>query len=299
MQSAHSVASAPVRARSGAAGAAARRVPGIAGAALVAVVMVVLFGPVLLLALFSFNDSTVISLPWEGFTTRWYSQAWGDPDARLAVVHSLVVAGVVTPVCLVLGTLAAFGVTRFRFRGRGGAAGLLGAPLVVPWLVIGVAGLLFFGQLNVDLSLYTIGLMHIVCTFPLVVAIISAGLVRFDRKLEEAAIDLGASQFQMLRRIVLPQLAPALAASAIFAFSWSFNNFEISFFTGGYDQTFPVWVYSILRHAKNLPIVNAVSTVISVAQVFIVFGAWWLLRRLSRSGRGEQDFTDLVTGGLR
>ena len=86
--------------------------------------------------------------------------------------------------------------------------------------------------------------MHLVVTFPLVVAIVSAGLVRFQRSLEEAAIDLGATQWQMLRYVVLPQIAPSLAAAAIFAFAWSFNNFEISFFTGGFDQTFPVWVFS-------------------------------------------------------
>ena len=109
--------------------------------------------------------------------------------------------------------------------------------------------------------------MHLVVTFPLVVAIVSAGLVRFQRSLEEAAIDLGASQAQMLRYVVLPQIAPSLAAAGIFAFAWSFNNFEISFFTGGFEQTFPVWVFSILRQSENLPLVNAVSTVIAVAQI--------------------------------
>jgi ABC-type spermidine/putrescine transport system permease subunit II len=139
--------------------------------------------------------------------------------------------------------------------------------------------------------------MHVVCTFPLVVAIVSAGLVRFDRSLEEAAIDLGASHLQMLRRVMLPQMAPALAASAIFAFSWSFNNFEISFFTGGYEQTFPVWAYSVLRHAENLPIVNAASTVISAAQVAVVYAGWWALKRFAASGRGSENPAALMTGG--
>jgi len=257
-----------------------------------------LFGPVVLLAVFSFNDSTIIALPFKGFTTEWYSQAWHNQEAHDAVWHSLLIAAIVTPVCLVLGTMTAFGLTRLRFRGRGGVGGLVGAPLVVPWLVIGVGALLLFGQFDVPLSLNTIGVMHVVCTFPLVVAIVSAGLVRFDRRLEEAAIDMGCTQLQMLRHIVLPQLAPALAASAIFAFTWSFNNFEISFFTGGYDQTFPVWVFSVLRHSKNLPIVNAVSTIISAAQVLLVFGGWWLLKRLSKRN-GDQSAVDIVVGGIR
>ena len=122
--------------------------------------------------------------------------------------------------------------------------------------------------------------MQLVVTFPLVVAIVSAGLVRFQRSLEEAAIDLGASQVQMLRYVVLPaDRARRWPRPAIFAFAWSFNNFEISFFTGGFEQTFPVWVFSILRQSENLPLVNAVSTVIALAQVIVVFGAWQLIKR--------------------
>jgi ABC-type spermidine/putrescine transport system permease subunit II len=277
-----------------------RAAPGVASATLVAVVLVILFGPVLMLALFSFNDSSIISLPWEGFTTRWYEDAWSNQQAKDAVVNSLVVASIVTVVSLVLGTAAAWGLTRLRFRGRGLVAGLHGSVLVVPWLIIGVAGLLFFTELGVSLSLGTIGLMHLVVTFPLVVAIVSAGLVRFQRSLEEAAIDLGASQMQMMRYVVLPQIAPSLAAAGIFAFAWSFNNFEISFFTGGFEQTFPVWVFSILRQSENLPLVNAVSTVIAVVQVILVIGGWQLIKTLARRrGDSSAEMTDLVTGAVR
>ena len=163
------------------------RMPGFAGGVLVAFVMLVLFGPVLMLALFSFNDSSIISLPWEGFTTKWYEEAWANGQARDAVTNSLIVASIVMVLSVVLGTMAAWGLTRLRFRGRGAVAGLNGAVLVVPWLIIGVAGLIFFSQIQVQLSLQTITLMHLVVTFPLVVAIVSAGLVRFQRSLEEAA----------------------------------------------------------------------------------------------------------------
>ena len=276
-----------------------RRLPSAASAALVAAVLVILFGPVLMLALFSFNDSSIISLPWEGFTTRWYEAAWNDRIAREAVLNSVLIASIVTAASLVFGTLAAWGLTRLRFPGRAFVGGLHGSVLVVPWLIIGVAGLIFFSEIGIDLSLRTVGLMHLVVTFPLVVAIISAGLIRFQRSLEEAAIDLGASQLQMLRYVVLPQIAPSLAAAGIFAFAWSFNNFEISFFVGGFDQTFPVWVFSILRQSENLPLVNAVSTVIAVAQVLAVFGAWRLMKRLTRHRGGDQALTELMTGGAK
>jgi ABC-type spermidine/putrescine transport system permease subunit II len=245
-----------------------RRLPGIGSALLVGITMLILFGPVLRLA-------------------------------RESVLNSLAVASIVTVLSLVLGTMSAWGLTRLRFKGRGLIAGLHGSVLVVPWLIIGVAGLMFFSEVKVPLSLRTVAVMHLVVTFPLVVAIVSAGLVRFSRSLEEAAVDLGASQWQMLRHVVLPQIGPSLAAASIFAFAWSFNNFEISFFTGGFEQTFPVWVFSILRQSENLPVVNAVSTVIAVAQVVAVFGAWRLMKRLTRNRGGDEALKDLMTGAVR
>ena len=277
-----------------------RRLPRIASVLVIVVALLILFGPVLMLALFSFNDSSIISLPWEGFTTKWYEAAWNSAEAKDAILNSLLVASLVTVGSLILGTLAAWGLTRLRFPGRGLLAGVHGSVLVVPWLIIGVAGLIFFSQSGIALSLTTVGLMQLVVTFPLVVAIISAGLVRFPRSVEEAAIDLGASQWQMIRHIVIPQIAPSLAAAAIFAFAWSFNNFEVSFFTGGFEQTFPVWVFSILRQSENLPMVNAVSTVIALAQVVAVFGAWRLIKWLSRRrGSGDEALAELMTGTVR
>ena len=119
---------------------------------------------------------------------------------------------------------------------------------------------------------------QIVCTFPLVTAIVAAQLFRFQRVQEEAAIDLGCSRMQVLRYIILPHIAPALAASAIFAFTWSFNNYEISAFTIGFQQTFPVWVYSSVRNPDHTAVVNAISTVISLVQVLLIWAALMLLR---------------------
>lgn len=262
-------------------------------------VLVILVGPILLLALFSFNDSSIVALPFEGFTTHWYTDALSDPEARTSLRYSLFLASVVTPICVVLGTATAWAITRFRFRSRGVWSGLVGAPLVVPWLVTGVAGLMLFATLQIDLSLKTVGAMHVMTTFPLVTALVAARLVRFERSQEEAALDLGASQLQMMVKVVLPQLAPALAASAIFAFAWSFNNFEISFFNGGYDQTFPVWVYSVLRHSDNLPIVNAISTLISVVQVAVVYLLWWGVRTVAHRRGTNADLSTIVTAGAR
>jgi spermidine/putrescine transport system permease protein len=264
---------------------------------LVSVVLIVLVGPIVLLTVFSFNDSTIISLPFEGFTLEWYRLALADQAVQDSLRNSVIVASIVAPVCVVLGTATAWGITRFRFRGRGFWTGLVGAALVVPWLVIGVSGLVFFVYLEVELSLTTVTLMHIAVTFPLVTALVSARLVRFERSQEEAAIDLGASQLQLMTKVVLPQLTPALAASLIFAFAWSFNNFEISFYTGGYEETFPVWVYSVLRRSYNLPVVNAIATLVSAIQVVAVYLLYLLIRWLGKRRGSGDDLTSLVAGG--
>jgi ABC-type spermidine/putrescine transport system permease subunit II len=258
--------------------------------ALLVFVCLVLYGPLLILAIFSFNDSIIITLPFEGFTTKWYSQMFQDPQVIEALKNSMITSLVVTPVCIVLGTLAAVGISRFRYKLRAPVAALVGAPLVVPWLLIGVGGLLFFSRLHIPLSLQTIAVMQVVSIFPLVTAIVAARLVRFDVSLEEAARDLGATQTEVLRYIVLPLIAPALAASAIFAFSWSFNNFTISYFTAGFQSTFPIWVFSTLNHAKNVPIVNAISTLVAAVQVVTLYVAWRLSRKW-QSRRGEDTLT--------
>jgi spermidine/putrescine transport system permease protein len=272
------------------------RASNAASTAIIVFVLLLLFGPLVLLAVFSFNSSTIISLPFEAFTTHWYKAAMDDPGARSSIEHSVVVALIVAAFCLVIGTMSAIGITRTRFKLRGAAAGLHGATLVVPSLIIGVAAVMFFVQLRIELSLTTLTLMHIVVTFPLVTAIVAAGLVRFEKAPEEAAIDLGASQWQMVRYVMLPQIAPSLAAAGLYAFFESFNSFELSFFTGGYEQTFPVWVYALLKHGDNLPMINAAATFIAAIQVAIVIGGWYLIKwLLNRQSTGE-NVTDMIMG---
>jgi ABC-type spermidine/putrescine transport system permease subunit II len=260
--------------------------------AFLAIVGAMLFGPLVILVLFSFNDSNVLAFPLEGVTTKWYAEALTDPVLRKALANSFSVAFIVAPLCLVLGTLAAFGLTRFRFRGRGVIGGLVGAPLVLPWLIIGIAALMGYARADIDLSLKTVIATQTVCTFPLVTAIVAAQLFRFQRVQEEAAIDLGCSRLQVLRHIILPHIGPALAAAAIFAFAWSFNNYEISAFVIGFQQTFPVWVYSSVRNPDHTAIVNAISALISVGQVALI----WFALKLMRIRTGDKATTEMIAG---
>jgi ABC-type spermidine/putrescine transport system permease subunit II len=260
--------------------------------AFLTLVGLMLFGPLVILVLFSFNDSNVLAFPLEGVTTKWYAEALSDPTLRKALGNSFAAAFVVAPLCLVLGTLAAFGLTRFRFRGRGVVGGLVGAPLVLPWLIIGIAALMGYARANIDLSLKTVIATQTVCTFPLVTAIVAAQLFRFQRVQEEAAIDLGCSRLQVLRHIILPHIAPALVAAGIFAFAWSFNNYEISAFVLGFQQTFPVWVYSNVRNPDHTAIVNAISALISAAQVVLI----WFALKLMRMRSGDRATTEVIAG---
>jgi spermidine/putrescine transport system permease protein len=246
-------------------------------------VAVILFGPLILLALFSFNDSHALNLPITGFTTRWYTDAIENERLREAIGNSVKISIIVMPACLVLGTAAAF------------IGGFIALPLVIPWLLTGVGALLFFNALNISLSLLTVGIMHTVVAFPLVAALVAAQLYRIDPPLEEASHDLGATHLQTLRFVILPLLIPTLAASAVFVFIWSFNNFIISFFAIGFDNTFPIWVFSSLRRSGNVPVINAISTLVSVVQIALVWAAWRYLR--FRSAQRGQDVREVIAGG--
>ncbi len=246
------------------------------------VVAFLIYLPIVLLITFSFNNSKIMSLPWNGFTLKWYTQAFRREDLLHALFNSLWVAVLVTAVSLVLGIMAANGMAKYRYKGRGLFTGYVAIPVVMPWLLLGIALLLFFNLVKIPLSLFTVILSHISFDVPLVAVIVAARLHQFDPSLEEAARDLGAGPIETFRLVTLPIIAPAVVASGIFAFSWSFDAFVVTHFVIGSQVTFPIWVWSALRYAKNLPIINAVSSIIVIVEILIVY----LGERLRR-GEGE------------
>lgn len=231
----------------------------------------IIYLPILLLIVFSFNDSKIMSLPWNGFTLRWYRIAFSREDLLHALFNSLWVAAVVTAVSLVLGIMAANGMAKYRYRGRSLFTGYIAIPVVMPWLLLGISLLLFFNVIKVPLSLFTVILSHISFDVPLVAVIVAARLHQFDPTLEEAARDLGAGPIETFRLVTLPIIAPAIVAAGIFAFSWSFDAFVVTHFVIGSQVTFPIWVWSALRYPKNLPVINAVSSIIVVVEILIVY----------------------------
>ncbi len=246
------------------------------------VIGALIYLPIVLLIIFSFNDSKIMSLPWNGFTLRWYKMAFQREDLLRALFNSLWVAVVVTIVSLILGIMAANGMAKYRYRGRSLFTGYMAIPVVMPWLLLGIALLLFFNLIQLPLSLFTVILSHISFDVPLVAVIVAARLYQFDPSLEEAARDLGAGPIETFRLVTLPIIAPAVIAAGIFAFSWSFDAFVVTHFVIGSEVTFPIWVWSALKFAKNRPIINAISSVIIVTEILVIY----LAERLRR-GEGE------------
>ncbi len=232
-----------------------------------------LYVPLVALVLFSFNDSKR-AIVWKGFTTDWYVKALTNESLLAAFANSLTIAALSTVVSVVLGALAAIALWRFRFRGHGAFEGGMALPIVVPEICMGVAMLVFFARilpwpadLVWPLSLGSIVIAHISFCFPFVAVVVRARLQSFDRSQEEAARDLGASDFAAFRDVLLPHLKPSLVAGALLAFTLSLDDFVITFFTAGPDTiTFPVKVYSMVRFSVT-PEVNAASTLLIVLTV--------------------------------
>jgi spermidine/putrescine transport system permease protein len=229
-----------------------------------------LYLPLLGMMVFSFNDSKRTTV-WRGFSTHWYGALFEDTDLLLAFGNSLTIALLSTLISLVLGTMLALLLWRFRFPGKAGLEGMLTLPIVVPEICLGVAFLVFFStifrwpaELPWPLNLGAITIAHVSFSFSFVALVVRARLAGFNRDFEEAARDLGASEWQIFRDILLPHLQPGLIAGALLAFTLSLDDFVITFFTSGPDTvTFPIKVYAMVRFSVT-PEVNAASTLLIV-----------------------------------
>jgi spermidine/putrescine transport system permease protein len=238
-----------------------------------AVVLVYLYAPLITLMAFSFNNSRR-NIVWRGFTLDYYVVAFQDTDLITAFGNSLTIAAVSTLASVVLGALTALLLWRFRFPLKPALEGALALPIVVPEICMGVAMLVFFTQVlrwpseaPWPLNLGAIIISHISFSFSFVAIVIRARLASFNRELEEAGRDLGASEWRIFRDILIPHMRPGLIAGALLAFTLSLDDFVITFFTSGPDTTtFPVKVYSMARFSPS-PEINAASTILIVITV--------------------------------
>ena len=241
--------------------------------------IVLLYVPIAVLFLFSINANTILSFPLKGFTFEWFAKLFATPALLKAVRNSLEVAVGSSIVATALGAMVAILLSRFQFRGKGLLTGLAVMPLIVPYVVLGVALLILFKVLGVPLSLFTVGAAHAIVSLPYTTLIILARLVGFDRGLEEAAMDLGATYPSTLRLIVLPIAAPALVSAWVTAFTVSFDEFALALFLAGKDQTFPVYLYGQLRFTTTLPVLIATAVLLMLSTLSLILVAERVRRR--------------------
>ncbi len=246
-----------------------------------------LYAPILTLMAFSFNDSRR-NIVWRGFTLKYYERAWNNESLIEAFTNSLTIAFFSTVISVILGAMVAVLLWRFRFPFKGSYEGASALPIVIPEICMGVAMLAFFARIGWPsgmpwpLNLSQITIAHISFSFPFVAVVVRARLSSFNRELEEAAKDLGASEWQTFRDVLIPFMRPGLVAGGLLAFTLSLDDFVITFFTSGPDTvTFPVKVYSMVRFSVT-PEVNAASSVLIVITVVLTTVALWIQSRMEK-----------------
>ena len=235
-----------------------------------ALVVAFLWIPLLIMAVYAFNESNIQSWPIPGFTTKWFSQAWNDEEVRTALWLSLRAGLLATAVALVLGSLAAFGLARTRFFGRDSISFLFVLPIALPGIITGLALNSFFVLWGIDFTLWTIVVGH--ATFCVVVVYnnVLARLRRTSGSYFEASADLGANGFQTFRHVTLPTVGTALVAGALLAFALSWDEIVVTYFTAGAQNTLPLLLFGFIRQGQQLPIVNAIALFVIVLSIIPV-----------------------------
>ena len=246
--------------------------PRIRALSIFAILFVVfLYGPVLLLPLFSFNDSIYAIFPMKGFTLNSYQMMLDNTPTLEALGNSVVVGSVVSVISTVFGLLAAMGATRYRLPGKRPVLAIIMVPLVVPVIVLAIALLIILRQfLDLPLTLWSVGAGHILLCVPFAMLVLMARLEGFDKGLEEASADLGESGWMTFWRVTFPLALPGIISSLLMCFTISFDEFVMAFFLSGTDQTLPIYLYSSLRFPQRLPGTLALGSSILIFSALVV-----------------------------
>jgi putative spermidine/putrescine transport system permease protein len=245
-------------------------------------VLAFLYIPIAVIALYAFNAERIQVWPIREFSTQWFGSAWDNPSVRDALALSLQVGIGSTLLAMVLGTLAAFAIQRYRFFGREVFSLSLILPIALPGIVTGLALNNTARTTGIGFTTFTIVLGH--ATFCIVVVYnnVIARLRRSSRNLEEASMDLGADTWQTFRFITFPVIRTALLAGGLLAFALSFDEIVVTTFTAGTQETIPIWIFNHLRQANQRPIVNVVALVLIVLSTVPVY----IAQRLASDASG-------------
>ncbi len=254
-----------------------------------ALFLIVLYLPTVLLIVFSFNDSTVAAFPLDGLTTEWYKRAYQSEEIRKAMWASIKVASASAFFATLLALMASYPLARRNIRGRSFMSALLLLPLVVPTVVLAVALLILFqrGPGTIGLGLSRVMIAHVVIAVPFAVLILLPRLASIDKRLEEAAYDLGASGLQTFRRILLPLIFPSIISAYLISFVFSIDEVVIASFLTADQATYPVYLYSGLKFAEKTQTLIPVATIMIVLSFTIAIGAELIRRSADRRMVGK------------
>lgn len=243
-----------------------------------------LYAPILLLVVFSFNDSRFAAAAWKGFTFRWYLDLFTDRAIGTALRNSLYIAVVSTLISAVFGTMVSLAMERYRFKGKLAFDALLYLPIIIPDIAMAVMLLMFFVLIKMPLGRLTIIVSHVAFNISFVSVVVRARLAQFDRSLEEAAQDLYADRWQTFRRVTLPLIMPGILGGSLLAFTLSLDDFVITFFTSGPGSTtLPLKIYSMVKLGVT-PEINALSSIMLLGSVILVL----LSELLQKGGDGKK-----------
>lgn len=251
--------------------------------------LVFLYVPLIIIVIYAFNGSIGQKWPIASYTTRWFGVAFRNPDVRIALVNSLIVAGLATVVALLLGSAAAFAVHRFAFFGRNSVSFILVLPIALPGIITGIALNSAINAGGFPFSLWTIILGH--ATFCVVVVYnnILARLRRTQTSLVEASMDLGADGWQTFRFVTFPSIATAIVAGGLLAFALSLDEIIVTNFVSGAELTLPKWIFNNLRQPRNRPVVNVVAVAVMLLSLIPVYFAQRLAGGVNVTGATQRD----------
>jgi putative spermidine/putrescine transport system permease protein len=248
-------------------------------------VLAFLYIPIFTIVLYAFNADRKQAWPITDFTTHWFGDALANPEVAAALGLTLQTAIGATVIALVLGSLAALAVHRFRFFGRDAVSFLLLLPIALPGIVTGIALNATFNTLGLKFSVMTIIVGHATFCVVTVYNNVIARLRRSSRSIEEASMDLGADTWQTFRYVTLPVIATALLAGGMLAFALSFDEIIVTTFTAGTQQTLPLWIFSNLKLPNQRPLVNVVAVLVILASAIPVYLAQRLTSDSAPQGR--------------
>lgn len=238
-------------------------------AVILSLVYLFLYMPIFIVVLFSFNSSKM-NVTFQGFTLKWYSEMFQNTDLMSALLNTVIVAVSCVVISVFIGTLAAIGMFRYKFKGKGFIDSLMYIPIVIPEIVMGISLLAFFSMLNIQAGLVTLIIAHVTFSTPYVCITVRSRIAGYDMSVEEAAMDLGASPLHTLAKVTLPIIAPGIMSGAMLALTLSLDDVIVSFFTTGVDSvTLPIYIFNKVKTGVT-PDINALSTVIILATMLIL-----------------------------